>query len=52
MTCKRLSIFCWLLGCVYIASCVPASSGRSARAAADYKERAEKILKETPLVDG
>lgn len=51
MISKRLSLFCCFLGFISVASCVPASSGRSARAI-DYAAQANKILDETPLVDG
>lgn len=51
MTSRHLSLFCWFLGFICIASCVPASSGRSTRAV-DYVAQANKILDETPLVDG
>lgn len=52
MTCERLSLFCFLFGFVCVVSCVPASSDRSPRAADDYLTQANKILDETPLVDG
>ncbi|KAL9976696.1 hypothetical protein ACROYT_G014023 [Oculina patagonica] len=52
MICKRFSVFCWLLALVCVASCVPVSLDRSVRAVDDYKARANKILDETPLVDG
>ncbi|KAJ7380535.1 hypothetical protein OS493_009001 [Desmophyllum pertusum] len=51
MACKRFSLFCWLLGFMSVASCVPASSRRSPRAV-DYDAKAKKILQDTPLVDG
>lgn len=51
MTSKHLSLFCWFLGFLSVASCVPASSVRSARAV-DYAAQAKKILDVTPLVDG
>lgn len=51
MTSNHLSLFCWFLGFLSVASCVPASPVRSARAV-DYAAQAEKILDETPLVDG
>ena len=51
MTFTRLTLSCWFLGFISTSTCVPAFSGRSARAV-DYAALANKILEETPLVDG
>lgn len=51
MTSKRLTKFCWFLGFISVSTCVPVS-GRSAGAVRDYAALANKILDETPLVDG
>lgn len=50
--CKGSSLLCCLLGFIFVVSCVGHSLARSPRAASDYMARAQKLLDETPLVDG
>ena len=52
MGCERLYSLCFLFSFAFVVSCVPATRDRSRRAAVDYLATANKILDETPLVDG
>lgn len=56
MKCVRIGLLSYLLGLFFVLSIICYSVGysvdRYAREASDYDQRAEKILQETPLVDG
>lgn len=56
MKCVRIGLLSYLLGLFFVLSPICYSVGysvdRYAREASDYDQRAEKILQETPLVDG